>query len=63
MGTSIEPLWDIEDVSAYLGVPIKTLYRWRYLGTGPKAGRVGRRVKYDPDDVLQWFREQKGDAA
>ena len=35
-------LWTVEDVSEYLGVPVKTLYQWRYLGQGPAAKRVGR---------------------
>ena len=30
-----------------------------YLGTGPKPGRVGRHLRYDPDDVIRWFREQQ----
>lgn len=51
--------WTPEDVSAYLGVPVQTLYQWRYLGTGPKACRVGRHLRYDPDDVVRWFREQQ----
>ena len=25
-------LWTVEDVSTYLGVPVKTLYKWRYQG-------------------------------
>ena len=44
--------WTPEDVSAYLGVPVQTLYQWRYLGIGPKACRVGRHLRYDPDDVV-----------
>jgi predicted DNA-binding transcriptional regulator AlpA len=63
MATGIEPLWTVEDVSAYLGVPVKTLYRWRYVGTGPKAARLGRGLRYDPEDVRTWFRTQRDDAA
>jgi predicted DNA-binding transcriptional regulator AlpA len=52
-------LWTAEEVSLFLGVPVATLYRWRYLGIGPKAGRVGRHLRYLPDDVISWFRKQQ----
>jgi predicted DNA-binding transcriptional regulator AlpA len=63
MTTGLEPLWKIAEVSAYLGVPVKTLYQWRYLGTGPKAARIGRGLRYDPEDVRAWFRQQRDEAA
>lgn len=52
-------LWTPEEVSHFLGVPVPTLYRWRYLGIGPKAGRVGRHLRYLPADVIGWFRKQQ----
>ena len=30
------------ELSAYLSIPTSTLRQWSYLGTGPKALRVGR---------------------
>ena len=53
-----EPLWDVEDVAAYLRVPVETLYRWRKQRTGPRAARVGRHLRYDPSDVRAWLRER-----
>jgi predicted DNA-binding transcriptional regulator AlpA len=59
MATStIEPLWTIEDVSTFLGVPVATLYQWRYSRTGPRASRVGRHLRYDPADVRAWLDER-----
>jgi len=52
-------LWSVEEVSRFLGIPVATLYRWRYLGVGPMAGRVGRHLRYLPADVLSWFRKQR----
>jgi len=52
-------LWTVEEVSRFLGIPVATLYRWRYLGVGPKAGRVGRHLRYLPADVMSWFRKQQ----
>jgi predicted DNA-binding transcriptional regulator AlpA len=53
-------LWTAEETAAYLQIPKATLYQWRYLGIGPKAGRVGRHLRYDPQDVKAWFRRQQG---
>ena len=59
MRTEVEPLWTAEETASYLGIPKATLYQWRYLGIGPKAGRVGRHLRYDPDQVRGWFRQQQ----
>ncbi len=58
--TTVQPpkLWTVEDVSAYLGVPVQTLYTWRKRRIGPPAGRVGRHLRYDPDAVRAWFEQQ-----
>jgi predicted DNA-binding transcriptional regulator AlpA len=53
-----ERLWSAEDTSAFLGVPVGTLYQWRYRRLGPPAYRVGRHLRYDPAEVRQWLREQ-----
>jgi len=53
-----EPRWTVEDVAAYLRVPVETLYTWRKRRYGPKAARVGRHLRYDPDDVRAWLRGQ-----
>jgi Helix-turn-helix domain len=53
-----ERLWTAEELSEFLGgVPIATLYQWRYLGIGPVAFRVGKRLRYDPDEVRRWLVE------
>ncbi len=31
-------LWGVREVAEYLGVPITTLYQWRYHGYGPRHG-------------------------
>lgn len=52
------PLWGVADVSAYLGVPVQTLYAWRKSRVGPPAARVGRHLRYNPDAVRAWFDRQ-----
>ncbi len=32
---SIDRLWGVKEVFAYLGVPVKTLYQWKWRGEGP----------------------------
>jgi hypothetical protein len=56
-------LWSIQDVSAFLGVPIATLHQWRYLGTGPAAFRVGKHLRYDPDVIRRWLVDECSGAA
>jgi predicted DNA-binding transcriptional regulator AlpA len=55
-------LWTAEETAEFLGIPKATLYQWHYLGIGPKPGRVGRHLRYDPDEVRNWFRQQKEEA-
>ena len=51
----IDPLWSVQQVSYFLGVPVDTLYAWRHRGIGPKAHKVGRHLRYNPDEVWQWL--------
>lgn len=44
-----------DDVAAFLGVPVTTLYQWRYKGTGPRGLRVGRHLRYRQSDVDAWL--------
>ena len=39
--------------------PVPTLYQWRHKGIGPKSRRVGRHLRYKPEDVLAWLEEQE----
>jgi predicted DNA-binding transcriptional regulator AlpA len=61
--SSFDRLWTIEDVSAYLGVPVKTLYDWRSRGCGPVGKRVGKYVRYKAADVVAWFESLDSGAA
>jgi Helix-turn-helix domain len=50
--------WTVEDVAAFLRVPVETLYGWRKRAYGPPAARIGRHLRYDPEQVRAWFQEQ-----
>ena len=51
------------DLADLLGVPIETVYQWRRKGTGPRGFRVGRHLRYDPEDVQTWVASQMETAA
>jgi excisionase family DNA binding protein len=48
-------LWTPVELAGFLGVPVKTVYRWRGQGTGPTAFRVGRHLRYHPTEVHRWL--------
>jgi len=57
-GMASEPLWNPEQVAEYLGIPVETLRSWKRTGYGPRPGKVGRHVRYDPVEVRAWFAKQ-----
>jgi excisionase family DNA binding protein len=54
VAVQLERLWTVQDVSEYLAVPVHTVYGWRKSGTGPPARRLGKRLRYRPEDVRDW---------
>lgn len=54
MPETSDPLWDIDQLAAYLGVPKRTLYRWRTHNYGPRGIRIGRHVRYRRSVVIEW---------
>jgi predicted DNA-binding transcriptional regulator AlpA len=53
-----EPLWTVEDVAGFLRIPVSTLYEWRRYRRGPKGRKVGKHLRYDPQEVRDWFNQQ-----
>ncbi|ADJ47656.1 hypothetical protein AMES_5831 [Amycolatopsis mediterranei S699] len=52
---SVEGLWTPDDLSTFLGIPVKTLRDWRFKGYGPQWLRLGKHVRYDPETVRRWL--------
>jgi hypothetical protein len=48
-------LWTVEDLSAYLGIPVPTIRGWRTKGYGPPVRKIGKHLRYDPVKVGEWF--------
>jgi excisionase family DNA binding protein len=53
-----DKLMSLADVSEMLGIPVHTLYRWRYKGDGPVGYRVGRHVRYRREAVEAWLEQR-----
>ena len=53
-----DKLMSLTDVSEMLGIPVHTLYRWRYKGHGPAGYRVGRHVRYRREAVEAWLEQR-----
>ena len=51
---AIDPLWTVDDVAAFLGVPKATIYGWRTAGKGPRGFRVGKHLRWHPRTVFDW---------
>lgn len=54
----LERLLTVQQLSDYLGVPVKTLYEWRTRKVGPRAVKVGRALRYPESRVIDWLEEQ-----
>jgi excisionase family DNA binding protein len=52
---SLDRLLTVEDLAEYLGVPVATLYAWRYHRQGPPGFRVGRHIRYRWADIEEWI--------
>jgi DNA-binding transcriptional MerR regulator len=56
-----EPLWGVEELSAFLGIPVHTIRGWRTKNYGPPARKIGKHLRYDPAKVREWL--ERGEAA
>lgn len=44
-----------KELAGLLGVPIGTVYRWNYDGSGPKRHVIGKHVRYRVADIETWL--------
>jgi len=43
------------ELAEHLGVSVRTLYRWRKIGHGPRAIIRGKWVRYQTSDIEKWL--------
>jgi excisionase family DNA binding protein len=54
----LDRLLTVQDLATYLGVPVATIYAWRYKHEGPLGFRVGRHVRFRLSDIEEWLNDQ-----
>ncbi len=51
-------LLTVRELADYLGVPVTTLYQWRYRREGPPGFRAGRHLRYRWGEVEAWIEDR-----
>lgn len=47
-----------EELAEMCQVALDTVYKWRMRGEGPKGFRIGKFLRYEPEAVETWLRDQ-----
>lgn len=51
----MERLCSTEQLAEYLNLPLATIYRMNYAGSGPRPIKVGRHLRYRESDIERWL--------
>ena len=54
----LKRLLTVQQLSYYLGVPVKTLHEWRTQKSGSRAVKVGLALRYPEGRVIDWLEAQ-----
>jgi excisionase family DNA binding protein len=47
------------ELAEWLGIPVSTIYNWRYASNGPPGFKIGKHVRYRRSEVDKWFEQQR----
>ena len=50
-----EPLWDEKECATYRACAVSSVQKERVRGDGPPFLKLGRLVRYRPEDVRDWL--------
>lgn len=50
-------LLTIDEVATFARQSPNTLRYWRHIGKGPRSARIGSRIMYRRQDVIDWVNE------
>jgi excisionase family DNA binding protein len=53
----------VKDLAEYLGIRVQTIYQWRTQGYGPPGRRMGKHVRFVPEEVRAWVASLNQDVA
>lgn len=48
----------VKEAAAFIGLSESTLNHYRLSGDGPRFFRLGRLVRYDRNDLVEWARSR-----
>jgi predicted DNA-binding transcriptional regulator AlpA len=51
----MDSLLNQKQAARILGLSVRTLERYRITGTGPRYVRLGRLIRYRPNDLKEWI--------
>ena len=54
-------LMTVDDLADFTRRPKNTIYKWRAMGTGPLAMRVGKELRFWDCDVRWWLKGLEDD--
>ena len=60
----LEEMLTLDELCAWLKIPKTTIYKQRWEGTGPPAYRLGKHLRFDRAEILEWLqtkRDAQGD--
>ena len=55
-----DQLLTVEELADYLGVPVATVYAWRYRRQGPPGFRLGKHLRFRWSDIEDWIEDRIG---
>ena len=58
MNKNTDRLWTLDDVAEYLQVKVSVVRYWTQTEGLPHI-RIGRLLRFDPEDVREWVRDRK----
>ena len=57
-----KPIWTVEELAAFLSLPVKTIYVQRAKGDLCAGYRFGKHVRFKREDVLAWLEIKRDEA-
>ena len=57
-----KPIWTVEELAAFLSLPVKTIYVQRAKGDLCAGYRFGKHVRFKREDVLAWLETKRDEA-
>lgn len=48
----------VDELAQYLQLSKETIYHWRLDGTGPKATKLGKHLRFSRENVQAWLKDR-----